>query len=236
MSTDRGIERDDEGGIVVGWTMLPALVWAMIVEVPGELVQDRDCVPFVVDQYLVGALRSDTAHEPLGATVRSWRPRRNLHHVDALAGEHRVERPGVFRVPIADEEPELSNPLAQVHQQVTGGLRGPSRGGVGGDTEDVDSSGVDLHHEQDVEAAQADGVEVEEIGGQQATRLGAQEGTPVGVRLSGCGADPGGGKDTADGARTDVVAKPGQFALYSAMSPARVFPVTAGQPTPEAHL
>jgi hypothetical protein len=59
------------------------------------------------------------------------------------------------------------------------------------------------------EPAQADGVEVEENGGQQATRLGAPEGTPEGVRLSGCGADAGGGEDTADGARTDVVAKPG---------------------------
>jgi hypothetical protein len=68
---------------------------------------------------------------------------------------------------------------------------------------------VDLHHEQDAEPAQADGVEVEEIGGQQATRLGAQEGTPVGVGLSGCGADAVGGEDAADGARTDVVAKPG---------------------------
>ncbi len=112
MSTDRSIERDDEGRIVVGWTVLTALVRAMIIEVSGELLQDRDCVTFVVDQHPVGALRSDTAHEPLRVTVRSWRPRRNLHRVDALGGEHRVERCGVFRVPIADEEPELGDPLA----------------------------------------------------------------------------------------------------------------------------
>jgi hypothetical protein len=224
MSTDRGLERDDGGGIVVGWAVLPALVRAVIVEVPGELVQDRDGVAFVVDQHPVGALRSDTAYEPLGVTVRSRRPRRNLHHVDALGGEHGVERCGVFRVSIADEEPELSNLLAQVHQQVTGGLRGPGGGRMGGHTQDVDPSGMDLHHEQDVEPAQADGVEVEEIGGQQASRLGAKEGTPVGVRSSGCGADAGGCEDAADGARTDVVAKPGEFALDAAMSPARVFP------------
>jgi hypothetical protein len=87
-----------------------------------------------------------------------------------------------------------------------------------GDAEDVDSSGMDLHYEQDVEAAEADGVEVEEIGSQQAGCVGAQEGTPVGVGLSGCGPDAGGGEDGADGARTDVVAKPGEFSLNAAIS------------------
>ena len=69
MSADRGVKWDGEGGIVVGWAALAAQVWAVIVEVSGELVHDRDCVTFVVDQHAVGALRSDTAHEPLGVTV-----------------------------------------------------------------------------------------------------------------------------------------------------------------------
>jgi hypothetical protein len=36
---------------------------------------------------------------------------------------------------------------------------------VDGDAEDVDSSGADLHHEQDVEPAQADGVSLTGVGG-----------------------------------------------------------------------
>jgi len=47
--------RDDDGGLMVGRALLAALVWTVIVEVSGELVQDRRGVAFVVDQDPVGA-------------------------------------------------------------------------------------------------------------------------------------------------------------------------------------
>jgi hypothetical protein len=78
--------------------------------------------------------------------------------------------------------------LVEVGQEVAGCLGGPGCGRVRGDAEDVDASGGDLHDEQDVESAQADGVEVEEVGGQQPCRLGAQEGSPLGVGPSRRGA------------------------------------------------
>jgi len=56
VSADWALERDDDGGVVVGRALLAALVWPVIVEVSGELVQDRDGVAFVVDQDPVGAL------------------------------------------------------------------------------------------------------------------------------------------------------------------------------------
>jgi hypothetical protein len=90
VSPDRGAERDDGSGIVVRRAVLTALVWTVIIEMPGVLTEDRDSMAFLVDQHLVGALRSDTAYEPLHITVRSGRLRRGLHHVDALGGEHRV--------------------------------------------------------------------------------------------------------------------------------------------------
>jgi hypothetical protein len=78
---------------------------------------------------------------------------------------------------------------------------------------------ADLHHEQDVEPAQAKGVEVEEVRGPQARCLRAQEGAPTGIRLPRRGADAGPGEDAPDRPRADVVAKLGEFALYPAMSP-----------------
>src|SRR3954467_9862005 len=45
-------------------------MWPVVVVVPGELVKHCDRVSFVVDQHLVGALRSDAAHESLGVAVR----------------------------------------------------------------------------------------------------------------------------------------------------------------------
>lgn len=91
VSPDRGVKWDHGRGIVVRRAVLTALMRAVIIEMPSELVQDRDCVVFVVDQHPVGALRSDTAHEPLRVTVRSWRSRRGLDRVDALGGEHGIE-------------------------------------------------------------------------------------------------------------------------------------------------
>jgi hypothetical protein len=118
LSADRFVEWDDGGGVMVGWAVLTALVRTVIIEVSGELVQHGHGVSFVVDQHPVGALRSDTAHEPLRVAVRSGRSRRSLHRVDALGGEHRVERLGEFRIPVADKEPESGDSLAEVHQQV----------------------------------------------------------------------------------------------------------------------
>jgi hypothetical protein len=55
VSSDWGVERDDGGGLVVGWALLAGLVWSVVVEVSGVLVEDRRGVPFVVDQDPVGA-------------------------------------------------------------------------------------------------------------------------------------------------------------------------------------
>jgi hypothetical protein len=67
-----------------------------------------------------------------------------------------------------------------------------------GDAEDVHPPGGDLHHEQDVQPAQPDGVEVEEVGRQQPGRLGAQEAAPARVDVARRRADPGACEDSAD--------------------------------------
>jgi hypothetical protein len=106
---------------------------------------------------------------------------RHLHDVDAFRGEYCVERCGVFGVSVADGEPKPGDAFVEVHQEVARGLRGPGRSRMRGDAEDVDSAGVNLHHEQHVESVQSDGVEVEEVRGQQSYCLGAREGAPTGV-------------------------------------------------------
>jgi len=44
MSADWGVARDGGRGIVVGWALLAALVRAVFVVVPDELVEHRDGV------------------------------------------------------------------------------------------------------------------------------------------------------------------------------------------------
>ena len=78
-------------------------------------------------------------------------------------------------VPVAEQEHEPARPLAEVHQQVPGLLGRPGPVRVGGDAQDVHAPGLDLHHEQDVDALEQDGVDMEEIARQHAGGLGGQE-------------------------------------------------------------
>jgi hypothetical protein len=71
VAVDWGVEGDDGGGVVVGWAVFASLVWAVVIEMSGELVDHRDGVVFVVDEHSVGALGSDAAHESLGVAVGS---------------------------------------------------------------------------------------------------------------------------------------------------------------------
>jgi hypothetical protein len=65
--------------------------------------------------------------------------------------------------------------VAEVHEQVAGLLGGPGAGGVGGDAQDVHGPGVDLYHEQDVQALQEDGVNVQEVAREDPGGLGGEE-------------------------------------------------------------
>jgi hypothetical protein len=87
----------------------------------------------------------------------------------------------------------------------------------------MDSSGAHFHDEQDVKAAQPDGVEGEEIGGQQPGGLGAQEGPPPSVATSWCRAQPCGGQYPSDRARAKAMPEPDQFSLETSVSPGRIF-------------
>ena len=66
----------------------------------------------------------------------------------------------------------------EVHEQVAGELGDPCAGRVGGDAQDVNAPGGDLHDEEDVEAFEEDGVHVHEVAGQKRVGLGSEEGTP----------------------------------------------------------
>jgi hypothetical protein len=80
--------------------LVEALVRTVVVEVPSKLAQDGHGVALVVDQEPVGALDADAAHEPFGVAVHPRRPGRDLDHLHALGGEHRIEGAGELRVPV----------------------------------------------------------------------------------------------------------------------------------------
>ena len=50
VTSDRGVEVDDGGRVVVGWVLAEALMRAVFIEMALILMQDDAGVPFVVDQ------------------------------------------------------------------------------------------------------------------------------------------------------------------------------------------
>ena len=93
----------------------------------------------------------------------------------AVAGEHVVEDSRELAVAVADEELELAGAFAEVHEQVASLLGGPCPGGVRGDIQDVHPAGLDLYHEEHVQALEEHGVDVEEVTCQYSGCLGGEE-------------------------------------------------------------
>jgi hypothetical protein len=141
------------------------LVRSVVIEMVHVLFKDTPGVSFVVDQHPIGALGAYAANKPFCIAVRSGCSGRDLDHVDALGAEDCIEGISELGIPIADEEAERGGLVAKVYQQGAGGLGGPGSGRVRGHPEEMDPSGAHFHDEQDVEAAQPDGVEGEEVGG-----------------------------------------------------------------------
>ena len=83
-------------------------------------------------------------------------------------GAHGVEGRGELGVAVADQEPEATAGLIEIHAEVAGQLGEPRSGGVGGDAEDVDAAGGVLDDEERVQPLQCDGVDMEQVNRSQA--------------------------------------------------------------------
>jgi hypothetical protein len=104
MASDRGAEWDHGGGVVGWWVLAQALVRAVVIEMAHILVEHGEGMSLVVDQQSVGALFADAANEPFGVAICPGSPGRDLDHLDAFGGEHRIEGGGELGVPVTDQE------------------------------------------------------------------------------------------------------------------------------------
>jgi hypothetical protein len=90
---------------------------------------------------------------------------------------------------------------------------------VGGDTSEVDSSGVQLDEEQDIEPLQEHGVHGEEVAGHDAGCLPAQERPPRGGGRSRRRLETVGAQDPGDGASGNPAAKAQQLPTDALVAP-----------------
>lgn len=144
-------------------------------------------------------------------------PRRGLYYLQPPAGEDPVECAGELGVAVPDQEAEGADPVAEVHEQVTGLLSGPGVVRVGYHTEDVHVPGGHFHDEQHVQTLEEDRVHVEEVAGEQSVRLSAQGRLPLGVDVPRGRSAPAGGQDPPHGRFADAVSEPAQFTVDSAV-------------------
>src|SRR3954447_13941662 len=130
----------------------------------------------------------------------------------------RCELPGA----VADEEPELGDMLAEVHDEVTGLLGGPGPVRMFGDAQNVQVAVADLEGNQHVDPPQRErAVDVEEVDREHAGGLGAQELPPAGIGMTQRRWwDPAALEDPPDHRRADAVAELEQLALQPHIAPA----------------
>ena len=127
------------------------------------------------DQELVEAFPAEGADEAFRDRVHPWCPYR-VRMIRMSVPVKTASNVAVnFVVPVADQEQELVGAFAEVHQEVAGLLGHPGLGGMGGDPGEVYAATAVLDHQQDVQAAEEDGVDVGEVDGKDRVGLPVEE-------------------------------------------------------------
>ena len=132
-----------------------------------------------------------------------------------------------FVVPVADQEQELVGAFAEVHQEVAGLLGHPGPGGMGGDPGEVYAATAVLDHQQDVQAAEEDGVDVGEVDGKDRVGLRAEELRPGGTGPTRRRIESRVLQNLPDSRRGHGIAEADQLALDAPVPPAGIL---AGHP------
>jgi hypothetical protein len=174
------------------------------------------------DEHARGPASSHPGPKLSANNTRPWSLRRPRQDPDALRSEHGVERTGELARPVPHQELHRSCSLAQVHQEVAGGLRRPCAVRVRGNADQVSMVGAVLDHDQGVEAAEQHGVHVDEVDGDDAAGLSGQELLPGRAGAAGRGIDSGIVQDLPDREGGDRVAEPDQLASHSPVPPCGV--------------
>ena len=127
-----------------GWELVKGAVRPGGVAVLQVLGQDLAQVALVEDEQSDEYLAAQGADHALADRIRLWRLRRAEKDPDTRSGEHGVERLRELAAAVADQESGGVGVVADVHQEVAGGLGGPGAVGAGGDAGQVRAAGAVL--------------------------------------------------------------------------------------------
>ena len=101
------------------------------------------------DQHAVQEFAAQGADETLADRIHALRLDGGAQDPGAGGLEDGVERGGEVRAAVADQEPDVLEPLAEGECEVAGLLHGPLGGGAGGDAAKMHPAGAVLDEHQD---------------------------------------------------------------------------------------
>src|SRR5450755_1682683 len=146
----------DRGG--AGASCSPSVTrWADALVRPGHLVvglvvgQDGAQMPLAEDQHADEEFAAQGAGEAFADRVHVRRLDGGAQDPGAGGLEDGVEGAGEVRSAVADEEPDVLEPLAEAHAEIAGLLHRPFTGGVGGDAAEMHPARAVLDENQDVQ-------------------------------------------------------------------------------------
>jgi hypothetical protein len=186
--------------------------------------QYRPQVGLPIDQYPAGALGPDGPHPAFGIAIRARRPRRRLRHPHTDVREDPVEGSGELGVTVPEEEPERTDPVTKIHQQIPRLPRRPVTVRVLGHPQNVHPPGRHLNYEQHIQPREEDGVHGKEITRRRDVRLGPQELAPGRIHTARRGPVPPGTHDPADRRVADLASEARPFAVHPPVPPPRGSP------------
>src|SRR6266498_2953090 len=159
-----------------------------------------------------------------GEGVRPGSADRRSDHLNAFGAEHLIERARVLCVAVAEEEADSCRPVLEGEGEVACLLADPGRVGIGRDAGHMDTPGVKLDEEEDVEPLQPDGLHSQEVRGDDALCLCPQELRPRRAMTPGSRTQPMGPEQPADRGGADADADLAKLTLNPHVTPARVLP------------
>jgi hypothetical protein len=133
-----------------GCCAVKGAVRAVFVVERFELAQCVQQVGAVLDQGAVQDLVPAGLYPPLHDRIHTRGADRARDDLDALAGEHGIERLGELGMAVTDQILHSCAGVLEVHDQVPRDLGDPSLSGVGGDTENSDAATGVLDHGEHV--------------------------------------------------------------------------------------
>jgi hypothetical protein len=105
----------------------------------------------VEDQHAVEEFAAQGAGEAFADRIRAWRLDGGAQDPGAGGLEDGVEVAGKVRSAVADEDPDVREPIAEGHAETVGLLHRPLTGGVGGAAAEMTPASAVLDENQDVQ-------------------------------------------------------------------------------------